>query len=404
MARPCNVRSVRARLGFTLVELLVVIAIIGTLMGILLPAITSAREASRRVQCTNNLKQIGTAVLVFETANRHLPPGLPSCAKQSTMWYQGGLTSKGADCQGPNWLSAILQNLDERATHDQLRACLQLNRNPCIECTRDDTATPKKWTAIGGTLATPAAGTSDDNTPASFRCPSQGLPDITGRFDSDNFNRLTKGNYAGNFGSHTYMYPSKFLNFRAGAFDVVDIGKNGTKATSITQQRGIWKMASNSGISLAEVTDGPSKTIMASEVLNFPDPSDPRGVWVWPGLGGSGYTAGLLAASTMNSDPTDLSGATPNSTIPDRIFYCTTMASAPNIPEQCTQFNQAPTSTSDGTWASARSAHPGGVNVVLLDGSVQFMSDEIASAVWAALHTRAGLRSVEANAVWQPTN
>jgi prepilin-type N-terminal cleavage/methylation domain-containing protein/prepilin-type processing-associated H-X9-DG protein len=72
-------RSRPLQWGFTLVELLVVIAIIGILIALLLPAIQAAREASRRSQCTNNLKQFGVALQNYETARKHYPPGRTGC-------------------------------------------------------------------------------------------------------------------------------------------------------------------------------------------------------------------------------------------------------------------------------------------------------------------------------------
>src|SRR5262245_54965220 len=68
-------RSTRSQRGFTLVELLVVIAIIGILIALLLPAIQSAREAARRAQCTNSLKQIGLGILNHESNKKAYPPG-----------------------------------------------------------------------------------------------------------------------------------------------------------------------------------------------------------------------------------------------------------------------------------------------------------------------------------------
>ena len=75
---PRHPRAPRPARGFTLIELLVVIAIIAILVALLLPAVQSAREAARRTQCVNNLKQVGLALANYESTNKVLPPGYVS--------------------------------------------------------------------------------------------------------------------------------------------------------------------------------------------------------------------------------------------------------------------------------------------------------------------------------------
>lgn len=97
--------------GFTLVELLVVIAIIGILVGLLLPAVQAAREAARRMQCSNNLLQLGVALHNYEMAHRVLPPG--------TVDAQGPVVNLPVGYHH-SWLVQLLPMLDERVAYQQL--------------------------------------------------------------------------------------------------------------------------------------------------------------------------------------------------------------------------------------------------------------------------------------------
>ncbi len=112
IATMCSTASDRQR-GFTLVELLVVIAIIGVMVGLLLPAVQAAREAARRMQCGNNLKQIGLALHNYESSFRYLPPSRiefnPTFPEQA----------RGMVRHHAGWQSMILPYIEQTALYEQ---------------------------------------------------------------------------------------------------------------------------------------------------------------------------------------------------------------------------------------------------------------------------------------------
>jgi type II secretory pathway pseudopilin PulG len=339
---------------------LVVIAIIGVLVAMLLPAVQMAREAARRSNCTQNLHQVALAVQQHDVTFGCYPPGLPNCVIPANFGIVGG-TADGAWCQGPTWTVAIMPYLEEQSQFDLIKACMPTSFNLCQDCTQ-------------GIVPPPA-----------FLCPSAEQMESTFFFTGVGAAHMSgfaagipKGNYVGNFGSDTYLSYGSQLT--AGVFDIVDV--RGARGAPVVQamddpsMQGSWKMGAKLGVKSAMVQDGLSRTILASELLAYAGPSDPRGAWTLGGMGGAAFT------TRQPPNPTA-------ATAVDLLSACqANLSTDPMAPPF--QFNCDVAKTPGSTYAAARSNHSGGVVAVMVDGSTHFVVDTIDPTIWKNLGTRNG--------------
>jgi type II secretory pathway pseudopilin PulG len=344
--------------GFTKLELAVVLIVVVALIGLLLPAVQSNRSGcTRRMRCMSNQHNLGLALLAFEARMTSFPPGLPNCKTDNFHQVEGDAT---ADCQGPNWLSQILPDVEEKRSYADLLLCLNNStvNNVCNDCPQ---------------LTNSRVGTT---TPRVFLCPSSPASELgfkkygVPNDDVIDTVRLSKGSYAACFGAESYL--SSLSNPElAGVFGVVPI------VPPADAQDKQWMLASNQGTRLSDIADGSSKTLLLSEILSVDSPTDARGVWTWPGMGGSTFTG----------------YQTPNSQSPDALPICDTTASlysGPTDPLRCTREYRTNGAVAPMVHAAARSNHPGIVNVILADGSGHTINSDIDLKVWRALCTRAG--------------
>ncbi len=334
-----------SRRGFTLIELLVVIAIIGVLIALLLPAVQSAREAARRAQCTNNLKQVALAAHNYHDAFTSLPPGRKGC------------------CWG-TWQIFILPQLEQNAAYDSFN--FNGNNDPAARALGHD----GNFRYFGVTNQTVA-----NLDISAYLCPSDSgensNPPITRtvqEFGTSKRYICKYRNYVANLGNTTLSQldiPAFNIVFRGAPF--LDMGSpNIDIGPEYSPGRTTRKTAD-----FGAIKDGLSNTLMFSEII-IPQGRDLRGFTQW-------------------GDATGFQGfLTPNSNSPDVIdgFWCNNVA--PNPP--CTPV----TEELDKTFA-ARSEHPGGVVAALCDGSVKFFKESIDVFVWRALTTSNGGEIVSAD-------
>ena len=321
--------------GFTLIELLVVIAIIAILIALLLPAVQQAREAARRTQCKNNLKQMGLATHNYHDTHLRFPPGWILAQYDDT----GSITNPNEGQWMSTYMYYLFPYLEQKPLYDGFWGTF--TNSFVIGPAFGLGATPEHVLSVG--------------TPVSaLLCPSDGMGGNVSTFFRDlaptHYNICSRSNYLGFFG-----------------LDVQDMFVNKSAV-----------FARNYGAKIGDITDGSSNTLVFGEYLTGVGPgNDFRGSF-WSPQPSQAYIF------TRN---------TPNSPIPDSIdgFWCgdgygpTTDRPDLNLP--CISVNWWNTPN---TSVASRSRHPGGSQVCLADGSVQFASENIDVGIWQALGSRAG--------------
>jgi prepilin-type N-terminal cleavage/methylation domain-containing protein/prepilin-type processing-associated H-X9-DG protein len=352
----------RLKRGFTLVELLVVIAIIGILIALLLPAVQAAREAARRTQCANNIRQNALSVLNFEGTFGHLPAGAAYGWKTSTTG--GG----GTDRYG----NPISATTEEHRTEYSLFLLIL----PFVE------ASPvydqyEFFNKTAGPYGNEGLTSLQLET---FLCPSD---DAQGRTWGANRPGgglgFARSNYAANFGSSTQA-PDAVPIFEPAVPSSSSLGYDGAGF----ETDGAFRLQEgNAGRRLKKIVDGTSKTVMLGEIIagqtdSFPGGSarsargDLRGTWAHVWMGTASYTHWL----------------SPNASAGDALWQTWCVHSpAEGLPCEFQPTKGGGLPGSGGNYAAARSHHPGGVNVAFVDGHGRFYQDTVDLILWRAIST-----------------
>jgi prepilin-type N-terminal cleavage/methylation domain-containing protein/prepilin-type processing-associated H-X9-DG protein len=346
------------RRGFTLIELLVVIAIIAVLIALLLPAVQAAREAARRIQCTNNLKQVGLALANYESSQNSYPSG-------TIFGLNNGFCTSpgfGNNCQNTPWFLMMLPYIEQGPLYNSFNAAIGIEGPGLLGFVVNSTVISTKI--------------------PSFQCPSDNpntfsfaaLSAATGGAVPTFQYTPTKGNYGINWGNTDYGQWTTSGKaptlYRQSPFGVNPSGGSPTGPTLVR---------------IASVTDGLSNTHFVSELLQGAA-DDIRGT-MWVDNPGAGSYMTRFSPNGLQ----DILGVNNFDNVAS--FGSTSAGTSPPSPgslcdsqpaQQLACWNQG---SEGGEYVGSRSRHPGGVNSLFGDGSVHFMKNSISPPTWVALGT-----------------